>query len=353
MSTVGANATQPRAVSYQPAQLTPEERQMRRSALGASEVAAVFGLSPTRGPLDVWMTKDKPGRPALVIEDGGSASPEAEVGQFLEQGLLALYTRRTGIEIERGRTTRHGSKPWAIATPDGLAVREDRGCECKVVGNWMADHWTETDVPDYVFVQCAWCMAVTGRGYWDVVALLEGTDMRVYSLARDLAFEQVLLGEAEAWWKTYVEGDREPPTEDPEEKLRYLRRRYGRSKGQRVKRADHGEIAETARRLAVVKAELQALKRQETGLENVLCEAIGDDYGLAGEWGAFLWIPNNGAVHWKDVALELAGGEVPSAVLERHRGHEFRTPQLRPPPKKTTRRAKRVRTERDVEEHYG
>lgn len=344
------------AVAYQPARLTPEERQMRRSALGASEVAAVLGLSPNRGPLDVWMTKDKPSRGALVVDDGTSAGPEAEVGQFLEQGLLALYSHRTGIEVVRGRTTRHPSKPWAIATPDGLAVREDRGCECKVVGSWMADHWTEDDVPDYVFVQSAWCMAITGRRYWDVVALLDGTDLRVYSIARDQALEDMLLSEAEAWWTTYVDGDLEPPTEDPEEKLRYLRQRYGQSKGHRVRLANGDAITEAARRLAAVKAEIKALERQETALENVLCEAIGDDYGLRGEWGSFLWVPNPGAPHWKSIALELSGGKVPPEIVARHRGQGFRTPQLHPPPKTATRSRVRGTNENDfgeAEAHHG
>lgn len=356
MTTGSAVGAQTRASSYEAARLTPDERELRRSALGASEIAAVLGLSPTRGPLDVWMTKDKPGRSALVIDDGTRASPEAEVGQFLEQGLLSLYSARTGIEVVRGRTTRHPSKPWAIATPDGLSTRENRGCECKVVGTWMAEHWTENDVPDYVFVQCAWCMAVTGRAYWDVVALLDGTDLRVYSLARDSELEAVLFREAEAWWKTYVEGDREPSTEDPDEKRRYLNRRYGRSKGHRIKRTDSDSIVETVRRLTEVKAEIKGLERQETALENVLCEAIGEDYGLTGEWGSFLWVPNQGAPHWKNIALELAGGDVPGAVLGRHRGREFRTPQLRPPPKKLTqtrRRAAAESDEREAEVHHG
>ena len=37
--------------------MTPEQREARRSSLGASEIAAVAGIDPFRGPWDIWAEK--------------------------------------------------------------------------------------------------------------------------------------------------------------------------------------------------------------------------------------------------------------------------------------------------------
>ena len=44
----------------QPAHVSPERRawlEARRSGVGASEIAAILGLDPFRGPLDTWLSK--------------------------------------------------------------------------------------------------------------------------------------------------------------------------------------------------------------------------------------------------------------------------------------------------------
>jgi len=76
---------------------------------------------------------------------------------------------------------------------------------------------------------------------------------------------------------------------------------------------------------------VSALER--TALTNALTEIVGDSYGVAGPWGKFLWYPRAGSPEWKEIAHALAGGTVPQAMIEQHRGDACRVPRLYGPPK--------------------
>ena len=89
--------------AYSPADLpqgSPEWHAIRRLRVGASETAAIGGLSPHRSPADVWA--DKTGRPrARTFADQAIA---LQIGHALEPLTLRLWSQETGIATERGPT---------------------------------------------------------------------------------------------------------------------------------------------------------------------------------------------------------------------------------------------------------
>ncbi len=224
-----------------------------------------------------------------------------------------------------------------LASPDALGRHEDIGAEAKVVGWRMAHHWAEDTLPDYVRLQCLQNMAVTGRAAWDVVALIGGTDLRVHRVERDPDVEAMLVETIETFWRDHVVTGRPPPVQDPEERRRYLRTRYP-SATARCRLVNDQTIAEAAARIREIKVETKALEAEKEELTDGLCEVIGDDYGIEGAWGKALWYPVPGRVAWKELAEELAGGVVPPALLEKHRGEPGRTAALYEPKKSTTRK---------------
>ena len=108
--------------------LTPEQIALRRNTLGASEIAAVCGLDPFRGPWDVWA--DKMG---LDIREEFA---ESDMGHLFERPLLEHYSRKTGVVLAYPETLIHPIHRWVSATPDGLG--SDRVVQVKVVGTNMA-----------------------------------------------------------------------------------------------------------------------------------------------------------------------------------------------------------------------
>lgn len=315
--------------------LTPKQREIRLTGIGASEVAALVGLHPYRGPLDVWLEKPTPSRAPLVVseedEDGFS---RAAVGEELEAGCLALYTRRTKVEVRRPqKTLRHKRFAHVLASPDGLARKEDRGVEIKNVGARMEHHWQGETLPDYVLMQAVQNMAVTGRERWDVCALIGGTDFRIYTVERDLDLERDLCEAVEEFWAAYVEADVQPAPDSLEERRRYLRARYPGSQATKCRAEDDPELRAAVARLWELDDAKKKIAAEESAIEAGLCERVGDDYGIEGGWGKFLWYPVRGRVDWRAVAEELAGGTVNTDVLERHRGDRYRVPKLCEPKK--------------------
>lgn len=305
--------------------LSAEQIEMRRSGIGASEIAAVCGISPWVTPLEVWMRKATPSRGPLVEKETETA--RMRVSRALEDALRGLYTVQTGIAMAPGKTLRHGEYPHILATPHGLSYDGTRGLTIRCVGPHQMDEWglERDDVPRAVELQCRQSMAVTGRELWDVAALLGGTEFRVYTLRRDLELEELLLQAANEFWTTYVEGDSPPPEPDPDKRRLYLGARYTqRAERQCAPPSDPARFTRLCKGLAQVNEQLKKLEREKKLFENDLCEMVGDGYGIESEAGKFLWAWQTGSVAYKAVAQELFGGAVPEYIAEKHRGADKR-----------------------------
>lgn len=185
----------------------------RQSGLGGSDVAAILGLSPYRGPVDVWL--DKTGEPRE------QDAVRLRYGAFLEDFVDAEYQRATGRRTQRySALLRHPEHPIAIGNVDRLVVppdakvaahrghiRTDRLLEIKTASIRVADQWGEpgTDkVPEHYAVQVAWYQALTGCELADVAVLIGNDDFRVYTLQRDRELETMLLRKAAEWWLRHV-----------------------------------------------------------------------------------------------------------------------------------------------------
>jgi predicted phage-related endonuclease len=319
---------------------------LRLTGVGASETAAVLELSPWAGPLDVWCRKPTPRRPPLIRS---SLSVEAqELGHALEPAIRRLYVERSGVAMVPGPTARHEDFPYVLSTPDGLDERGRGGLEIKLVGARMADHWGAVDdvdgVPDYVHLQCAQGMAVFNRDWWDVAALLGGTELRIYRLERDIELEAAMLESVAMFWEYNVLCDVPPDAQSHEERARYLLKRYprgGDAGKERVLTEDPEVIAAVQARVAA-SDELTRLTETYDQATDKLCERVGDAYGIEGAWGSFLWYPQEGKVDWKAVAEELAGGPVKDpTLLDRHRGESTRVARYYPPSAALEKRLKK------------
>lgn len=313
--------------------LTPEQRALRQTGVGASESAAVVGLSPFKHPVDVWLRKPVGGRPPRVVEEERDEAEQAEVGHALESALLDLYATRTGIKMSPGAgTLRHPVFACVLASPDGEGTTHaDPGLEIKLVGERMSHYWTEDSVPDFVLCQAVQNMAVTGRDRWDVFALIGGTTPRIYTIERDRDLEESLLEAVSAFWEVNVVGDVLPDMQDHEERKRYLAARYPGGEKTPCAVLEDPDVEEAIRWREAAEQHITEASQMRDAITDWLCARVGDEYGVEGTWGKFLWYPVRGRVDWQAVAEELAGGAVPVDIIERHRGKGSRVPRFYPP----------------------
>jgi putative phage-type endonuclease len=145
---------------------------MRKNGITATDVAALSGVHPYRGPINVYL--DKVGAAPPVVEND-----RMRWGNLLEPLIRNDYAKRKGLRVVEIGTLAHDINQWAMATPDGVAYVGDTpvgGLEIKTHSVKLAHLYgapMTDEVPPYVLVQCAWNLYVSGLSKWDVVAFYD------------------------------------------------------------------------------------------------------------------------------------------------------------------------------------
>lgn len=281
--------------------MTPEQRKARRSSLGASEIAAVAGIDPFRGPWDVWAEKM-----GLDIAEPVAGS---DMGHLFERPLLEHYSKKTGVALEFPATMTHPTLSWVTATPDGLA--KDRVVQVKVVGANMAHKW-EQGVPDYVVCQVQWEMLVTGKPLAVVVACVGGTDYRAIDVVADSELQESLFEIGKRFWFDHVV-TQTPPVPDGSEACRAaLSARY-RNVGTDLL-PENELLVSMAREYKRIGKQIAELEQDQQAIANTMRAAIGERSGFEFPGGRVQWHQEKGKPLYKALALEL--GATPEQIAK-------------------------------------
>lgn len=300
--------------------LTAEQLEVRRTGVGASEVAAVVGLSPYETALDVWARKTRRAPPDRETD-------AMQLGNLLEPVVLELYRQRVGPVVPAGaETLRHGRYRFALATPDGFAEEGARLVECKTAGARTREQWGEglDEVPVQYLVQVQWQLLVTGRERAHLAALLLGDqDFRVYEIERAPRLIEQLVERVARFWRDNVANDT-PPDPGPEHASEYLAALYTKPTKELLPWT--AETRALAFELATVKAEKRALAAREKAAAIELQRVIGNAAGVGDDEQRVLWTPRAGGIAWKSVATALGATK---EQIEAHRGPSSRALSLR------------------------
>lgn len=162
---------------------------VRSTGLGASEIAAVVGLSPWESHFSLWHRK------------AGMIPPVAEtvlmrLGNVLEAPLADMFAaEHSELRIHRTGTWRSRARPWQLCNPDRLA--RDRGGltgrsfmgAVPVEVKWApySDGWGPTgtdEIPVHYRCQVLWQIDLLGAAFGYLVALV-GADYREYYIEYD------------------------------------------------------------------------------------------------------------------------------------------------------------------------
>ncbi len=247
----------------------------RKKGIGSSDIAAIVGADPYRGPLDVFL--DKTGRDRAGIE-----TRPMRLGRALEPIILAEFVEETGREARLdGVLAIHRTVPIARATPDSRLVAEPAGVELKAPGFRQAGHWGRSwsnEYPEQYLAQCAWQMAVMDLDEWYLAALLGGQDFRVYRIHRDRELEEGLLEAAQRFWRDHVVADVAPPLDASDAARRFVESRFPAS----VKPARVATPEEEAliHELADARSRERAAEADFERIGNLLRESIGESEAI-------------------------------------------------------------------------
>lgn len=276
----------------------------RKKGIGASEVAAIMGLSPWGSPIEVWARKT--GRVA-----GIESSERMRWGSRLEAQILAGYAEEKGRVVEACQVLGADEEvPQLLATPDGFDLgpapppgyvpdeltearlaalastmgANPKGCiETKLTSQ---AHWG-ADAPLYYQIQLQVQLAVTGLS-WGAVVALHGNELGIYRYDRHEKVIARIRDVVARFWRDHIERDQEPPAMAPAD-ADAVRALHPKDSGQAVI-LGNAELALVEQWEAAKKAVGQAMDAKKS-IEGRLCQALGD-----ATWGA---LPNGKRLQWK------------------------------------------------------
>lgn len=186
----------------------------RYAGIGASESAALFGLSPWQSAFSLW------------AEKSGAVAREDITGEWLKWGLhlegpiAAEYASQTGRKVWTPPTpwcsVRHPRVPCMSATPDRWVIEskdhDGRGVlQIKNTASFKAHDWDDGP-PDFVQAQVQHELAVTGFQWGSVAVLIGGNTYRHFDLERNQEYIDELEHACVEFWARVQ--NREPPPPD-------------------------------------------------------------------------------------------------------------------------------------------
>lgn len=182
----------------------------RRGYLGASDIAAVLGLSPWRSAYEVWA--EKTGR-----LEGDADSKAIALGNAIEPVLLdwaesqlGPLTRQKEVAIDGTPIVCH---PDAITEAGDPVEAKTSGIAGPIYGEWGEPG--SDQIPQYYLVQCLVQLAATNGELCHVPALLGGRGFVMYAVPADDSLQSEIIERASTWWERHVVADTPPSLEAP------------------------------------------------------------------------------------------------------------------------------------------
>lgn len=269
-----------------PLHVVPNDRvswlRWRRQGIGASDAAAICGLSRWESPYSLWL--DKTGQLPLDAEE----NPEQRWGKLLEPAIADAFEEDMGLRvIDRQAAVVHPEHSWMRATLDGRVTDGER--QVAVYEGKTSNGWDWRDgIPRYYMLQVQHQMATTGMELAYLVVLIGGSDFQIREVPRDERLVRV-LGELENdFWHGNVLRRQPPTVDDSERTARAIKAAFPAPVTERMEMPDNAfELARDYRR---GKALEKAGKRQAALAHNSLTALLG----AAAEG----WVGDEQVVRW-------------------------------------------------------
>lgn len=263
--------------------LNDEQKKLRRTGVGGSDVAAVAGRSRYATPLDIY--KFKIGEEEDVPEDEDYSVP-MWLGKELEPIYRKRFMQQTGLDvIVPDKTFRHSKYHWMISNVDGIIPSEKAILEIKHVGfrsihKWGADGSDE--IPEEGLMQSSHYrkgMEEHGIEKAYVFTCLGGQEFRTYIYNKTDILEKRIIEIEQTFWVDHVQ-KLIPP--DPQHRADALKLWPASTEDKIVADEKTKEVIDNIKTIRQKVKELEAEKDQ---LETNLYAFLKESSLLEDEWG--------------------------------------------------------------------
>lgn len=281
---------------------------LSRHGIGASEIAAIVGMSPYASPWDVWLRKTGQ---APDVE----TSPEIEWGHRNEPAIRQKYADVTGATLHvPSESLFHAEQTWARATPDAIVLTDEGQwshlMQAKNVGYWPGKDW-DAAPPVYVQLQELWEMHVTRLARADIAALIAGSRYVCYTVHRDDRMIADLVDIATDFWRR-VETRTAPRIDDSDACRDHFTRRL--LKAPAVELAADEDLEKVIAQWRRARADLKQAERTVKTMRNVVLSTMVNAQAdrIVSSLGVPKLARSDGKTHhvvnWQYVAETLGNG---------------------------------------------
>ena len=275
--------------------------ELRRQGLGASDMAAVMGVSPYKTPYQLWAEKTGATPPQKV----GAA---ANRGVILEDAVGQYYEQERGVKLRKSNgVVRLKLQPRLMASLDRTIVGEPKGIvEIKTSAS---PRWSMWPVPPEVTIQVQTQMGIVGAEWCDVVALLGGL---VFKIER-VQFDPMLWAEIQRSAVEFLAAvdSKTPPQLEALDAQAFA---IATPQGSQEFVEATSDLERVYAQLRETNTELHFIEQKKGSLEIIIKEAIGEKAGLAGNGWTVYWkqARPSEVTDWKMVAQ--ASGALQSVI---------------------------------------
>src|SRR3990167_3727247 len=177
--------------------MDPEER---RCYIGASDAAAVLGLSRWTTPLAVWAEKTGKVEPEDVSE-----KLAIWLGNELEETVAKLFELKTGKKVHKVIEPHiHPVHPFLVCHIDRKVEGESAVLQCKTASPRKSKEWEGEEIPIEYIIQEQHEMMVTGYQH-AYIAVLIGNEQFVWKeIKRDEGIIRDIMAREVYFWNTFV-----------------------------------------------------------------------------------------------------------------------------------------------------
>lgn len=240
---------------------------IREEGIGASEVAAIVGLSPWETPFSLYLKKTHQVPPT-------EENDAMRRGHYLEDAVVQWWMHETGEQVIKASAANivyvHPDYPYMRVTPDRVVRGRKKLLEVKSTATNMGD-----TIPDYYLAQVMYQMYVTGIHDADLIYIQRDLTFGRFEVAYDEEFASFLAEEVRRFWLENVLAGKEPDAINTSD----LAIKIPRSTPEKSIKADDTAMAQIAE-IREKKAQYEAIGAEIEELTNSLKMYMSDSEAL-------------------------------------------------------------------------
>lgn len=266
---------------------TAEELEERKGYIGASEAAAVLGLSRWGTPLSVWSEKT-----GQIQPDPNDNELAKWWGNEFEDTVAKRFMKETRKKVRRvNEAYTHKKYPFIKCHVDRIVEGEDAVLECKMATVYKAKEWDgEDQIPQEYILQVYHQLACTGRKKAYIAVAIGNTEFQIKEVLRDDKVINSMIQKEAYFWNTFVVPKVMPSQilADDADVLQQL-----------FPKATEGTTIEIGDELDRIKESLDALSKDKFIVEKEIDKLKNEAKALLGTNETGLGV--NHSVSWKNV----------------------------------------------------